>query len=210
MSLKTELYAEATRLGIKGRSKMTTDELMAACQDAPGNRVVVNRHGDVSVSPEPLPTTPDEFPSVESAHRMLHDLSIVVDNRSRHAARMAKTKTSAVNKRTPNRMTRMVRASQSCQYGRNDRGLGAKHFASGLHPVTGHTLPYGRVSNPDAIKPLAYGDRVRHYAKQNGQPTASVEGFPGPLLTNRQWRRLDKKDNRNKFLHRPTKEARYA
>ena len=201
---RDELRKRASELNIPGRSKMTKDELAEAVRQA--ETELESAVGTIER------TTPiaDEFPSVESAHRMLHDLSIVVDNRSRHAARMAKTKTSAVNKRTPNRMTRVVRASQSCQYGRNDRGLGAKHFASGLHPFTGHTLPYGRVSNPDAIKPLAYGDRVRHYAKQCGQPTASADGFPGPALTARQWRRLDKKDNRNKFLHRPTKEARYA
>jgi len=150
----------------------------------------------------------DEFPSVESAHRPI-DLAVMGNKRERHAARMAKTKTSAVDKTTPNRIVRMVRASQSRRYGQSDRGLGAKHFSSGLHPFTGHTLPMGKVINPDAIKMLSYGDRVRHYTKQLGQPTAKVDGFPGPLLTPRQWRRIVKKDNRNKFLHRATKEARY-
>ncbi len=134
----------------------------------------------------------DDVPTVESAHRPI-DLATPGNRRERHAVRMDKRKTSAVDKTTPNRIVRMVRASQSRRYGQGDRGLGAKHFSSGLHPFTGHTLPLGRVNNPDAIKPLAYGDRVRHYAKQTGQPTASCDGMPGPVLTNRQWRRANKK-----------------
>jgi hypothetical protein len=182
---KEDLYAEAKRLNIPGRSKMTKPELEAA----------INELNGVDLSPE-------------ATHRPI-DVAVMGNKRERHAAR-TKRRTSAVNKFTPNRITRMVRASQSRRYGMGDRGLGAKHFSSGLNPFTGHTLPHGHVTHPDAEKMLSYGDRVRHYTKQTGQPLATVEGFPGPVLTARQWRRIDKKDNRNKFLARPTKEARYV
>jgi hypothetical protein len=177
---KEDLYAEAKRLNIPGRSKMTKPELEAA----------INELNGVDLSPE-------------ATHRPI-DVAVMGNKRERHAAR-TKRRTSAVNKFTPNRITRMVRASQSRRYSMaTGRGMGAKHYAA----IRG--IEYARYGATDAIKPLAYGDRVRHYTKQTGQPLATVEGFPGPVLTARQWRRIDKKDNRNKFLARPTKEARYV
>jgi hypothetical protein len=182
---KEDLYAEAKRLNIPGRSKMTKPELEAA----------INELNSVDLSPE-------------AAHRPI-DIAFMGNKRERHAARMAKRRTSAVNKFTPNRITRMVRASQSRRYGMGGRGMGAKHYGYGIgsYNVMGYPNPG---THPDAFKMLSYGDRVRHYTKQTGQPLATVEGFPGPVLTARQWRRIDKKDNRNKFRARPTKEARYV
>lgn len=55
MSVRDELRNEAARLNIKGRSKMTKDELLAAIQDTPGNWVTINKRGDVSVQ-EPSST----------------------------------------------------------------------------------------------------------------------------------------------------------
>lgn len=236
MSLKSELYAEATRLNVKGRSKMNVDELLAAVQDTPGNRVVVNRHGDVSVKSEDAPeitrdtplmdrvgptaivtnegghTTiddthdtgrvfmfpnPEDMPSVESAHRMRPSFTDVYGGNRKLTKPLSERK-----------IIRMVRASQSRRYGQGGRGMGAKHYPDDFRLGRGAR----RVFSSDATKPLAYGDRVRHYAKQNGQPTAKCDGFPGPLLTPAQWRRIDKKDNVLKFVKFSfaTKERRYV
>lgn len=218
---RDELRKRAAELNITGRSKMNKDELTEAVRQAENEleasvgtierttpvmdrvgptAIVTNEDGHTTV--DDMHDTgrfftwpnPDELPSVESAHRM-----------------RPMGKTNMFAKLSERRIVRMIRASGSRRYGQGGRGMGAKHFASGLDPFTGHTLPFGRVNNPDAIKPLAYGDRVRHYAKQAGQPTASADGFPGPALTARQWRRIDKKDNKLKFgPSHATKERRYV
>lgn len=79
-----------------------------------------------------------------------------------------------------------ARSLLSQRYGMAGRGMGAKHFV-GLTSKPG--VHHGGV-NKDAIKPLSYGDRVRHYAKQNGKPGSVGEIY---VLTPRQWRRSEKK-----------------
>jgi len=144
---------------------------------------------------------PDEFPSVESQHRMI-DLAVMGNKRERHAARMSKTKTSAVNKFTERRIIRAVRAVQSRTYSMaTGRGMGAKHYAA----IRG--IEYARYGATDATKPLAYGDRVRHYAKQNGALPRTADTFDGALLTHTQWRRAQHKQNKNRAYG--TKAERY-
>lgn len=129
-----------------------------------------------------------EFPTVESQHRMM-DVS----------AYSPGTKTiPPVKNFTERQIIRMIRASQSRRYGQNGRGMGAKHYP--MRDVL-YTV------NPDAIKPLSYADRVRHYAVQNGQGLLTAKEFPGAMLTPRQWRRAQHKQNANRAFG--TKEARY-
>lgn len=226
---KEELYAEAKRLNIPGRSKMTADQLREAIANTDTESVDPEVTQLADTLPTPLPLTPHRQAkqytmleaygadlSPETQHRL-------IDRQAQHAARMTKTKTSNVDKTTPNRIKRMARASHSRQYGQAGRGMGAKHFASGIRSKLRRDLlaefgPENMPRNKDADKPLSYRDRVRHYTKQNGTPAASADNFPGAALTNRQWRRLHKKAHRPAFT--PTrrqspgesgyKEARYA
>lgn len=227
-----EMKAQADKIGLKYPSKIRKADLAALLdaamskttaevitRDTPlmdrvGPTAIVTNEGGHTTIDDTHDTgrvfmfpNPEDMPSVESAHRPI-DLAVMGNPRERHAARMAKTKTSAVDKTTPNRLVRMVRASQSRRYGQGGRGMGAKHYPDDFRLGRGAR----RVFSSDATKPLAYGDRVRHYAKQNGQPTAKCDGFPGPLLTAAQWRRIDKKDNVLKFVKFSfaTKERRYV
>lgn len=106
------------------------------------------------------------------------------------------------------KIIRMIRASQSRRLFQNGRAMGAKHYAM-LREA--ELAQYGVIddmgTNPDALKPLSYHDRVRHYAVQNGQGLLSADEFPGAALTPRQWRRAQHKQNKNRAFG--TKEARY-
>lgn len=199
-----ELRKRAGELNIPGRSTMDRAALEAAITAAEieleGAVGTIERTDFIKVYGGEIDLSkPVEFPSVESAHRMVDAFGEAYPALKAHAKRHA-------NKLNERRVIRMVRASQSRRYGQNGRGMGAVHFP-GMYGRPGQP---NQVTHDDALRMLSYGDRARHYAKQTGQPTASCDGVPGPVLTHRQWRRLNKKDNRNRFLHRPTKEARYA
>lgn len=172
-----DMKAQADKIGLKYPSKIKKADL-AALLDAAMSKTTVT---DVR------PTMPEdvEFPTVESQHRMVERIH---------------THTNApVSKPIGQRvMVRMIRAAQSRRYGQNGRGMGAKHYP--MRDVF-YTV------NPDAIKPLSYADRVRHYAVQNGQGLLTANEFPGAMLTPRQWRRAQHKQNANRAFG--TKEARY-
>lgn len=210
-----ELKSLADRKGVKYTSKTRKIDLIRAIDDVTPDDTNSYRIADPEAAEvharivnrvmDEFPRA-DEFPSVKSAHRPI-DLAVMGNPQERHSARMAKTKTSAVDKFTERRIIKAVRASQSHRYGQGDRGMGAKHFLGFLGRYDIHRT---QMQSADATKMLSYGDRVRNYAKQSGQDPSRADTFPGPVLTSRQWRRLDKKDNRNRFLHRATKEARYV
>lgn len=173
-----ELRAEASRLNIAGRSKMTGPEL-------------------------------------ENAIRAVHDIAPVgklnetIDGRTDLDSMRAKVEQTLGTVR----IVQALRALNSKTYGMRGRGMGAKHYRPSLvytngGPVAKHYRPKPLGSKPDAHKPLSYADRVRHYAKQNGQSVTPADGFEGVLLlTPRQWRRAMRRQNPNRTFD--TKTARY-
>jgi len=179
---RDELRKLAAELNISGRGAMSKAELEQAVTDAQAVGVTNAEYFDSAM------LTP------EYAHRMIEDFTQA--RRGHHKARTGK-RSSTVDPRTPRRVVKAVRANASKRYGQNGRGEGLKHLKEATYRQ--NVALYGagfeiREPNPDAERRLSYGDRIRHYARQNGFPrTGVLTTENSPVLTARQWRRANHK-----------------
>ncbi len=205
MSNKSELYARAQELNIPGRSKMTVPQLEIAIANA------LAEHGPVLMDRTPVEVT--NVTEVRVATAIRDELKFV-ENYGQGKPRLGRRQ----RNNTPRKIVKFLRAMNSMRYGMRSRGKGAKHVMTPrqMDAATKKAARSGGdwAANSDALKPLSYFDRVKHYAKQNGQDMTRVgESFENvALLTDKQWRRAIKKQRHSPALPRtgsPYKATRY-
>lgn len=226
MSVRDELRNEATRLNIKGRSKMTKDELLAAIQDTPDNWVVINRHGDVSVQ-EPSSTdgivdaddlVTVEFPEiVEDAHYGPKEIVTVTTTELDGETVAVVDDLSGVQERIISEVTsRPAQGSRAATlaqieeevaagrapfpYGLRGRGIGAKTYQlvsdRTLNRQIRKNLARLEGHKASAPAPLLNSERVQNYARSNVAETFQSHLTERPKLTHRQMRRVSKVRNK--------------
>lgn len=159
---KDELYAEAKRLNIEGRSKMTKAELENVIKNATGAATVATEFAErnVNAGADLMQALKDSipprsrvhigksaaYPTVDEAHKL-----VIVDPKEPRLPRGIEhlfDKSAPVTKR---KLTKAIREGQSRYYGMRGRGMGAKHFLRG--GVPGH----GDIVDPELVRNAIVG-----------------------------------------------------
>lgn len=219
---RDEMYAEAKRLDIEGRSKMTKDELAHALtlvyaieakmvkdraayeERTSDNPIVKALDPDSLIGTECIVTvTPPKTDPLETCDG--EDCDECTDYETGRALERALNTTNIQYMSGLDKLARLVGLKRidklrKIKHGRHlyvhGRALGAKHYPTSrqIEAQNRHEVR-SFVGAGDGEKPLSKNARVKNYARQNGQPGSTADSFPGALLTPKQWKRTIKKEN---------------